>query len=238
MKMFPRAILIKLTFIHAVFALIESANVASNIFVDSLHQQQHQHNLYPTSAANLILNYFKDYKHIKQLTLLLCDDSLSWQSSFMQPIQRNDNLTTASMDDGSLSPTQHLPYNDDGEQHRPEQIHNKVMHKQAFGADRYMNFQQIVNHLMRSGNFLIKGDGNIDAVGSAGIGADEDKSGNNQNSASDSENFAFSYAYSVADMMKSGDFKQGVVLDLRCHQSKHILQQVSKTRLTHLTSCS
>lgn len=232
MKTFQRSLLIKLTFIAALFVLIKSANVAKNntnsIFAQSL-QQRRRYNLYPASTANLIAKYFKDYKHIKQLTLFLCDDSLSPQPTFMMPFQRNDNLTNIS----SLLNQQHVQF-DDEQQQRSQQIYNdhKLKHKHESHADRSMNFQQIVNHLMVSGNFLIKGDGNIDAVEFADIGtnaADDKHTHNNYNGESDdNENFAFIYAYNVPDMLKNNDFKQGAVLDLRCYQSKYILQQVSR----------
>lgn len=93
------------------------------------------------------------------------------------------------------------------------------------GANRCLNFQQIVKYLMASGNFLIKGDGNIDATPfttSTTVG-----------DACEIEANADS-AYRLWDMLKSGDFKQGVVLDTRCHQSRFILQQVIQGVYLHI----
>lgn len=84
-------------------------------------------------------------------------------------------------------------------------------------ANRCLNFQQIVKYLMASGNFFIKGDGNIDMkpfdTNTLGNACDMEMNPDN--------------AYRLWDMLKSGDFKQGVVIDTRCHQSRFILQQVS-----------
>lgn len=117
---------------------------------------------YPTSVADLISDYFRDYKHIKQLTLLLCIDVPSAEP---QP-----------------SPDE--------------------------SVSKYSNFRQIGRHLMVSGNFLIKGDGNIDA-----------------------QNFSNAESSLVSDMLKCGDFRQGVLLDLRCRHAKFIFQQVRSAPL-------
>lgn len=117
---------------------------------------------YPTSVADLISDYFRDYKHIKQLTLLLCIDVPSTEA-------------------------------------HPSPVES---------VSTYSNFRQIGRHLMVSGNFLIKGDGNVDA-----------------------KNFSNAKSSFVSDMLKCGDFKQGVILDLRCRHAKFILQQVRNAPL-------
>lgn len=163
--------------------------------------------LYPSSSVDLIVNYFKSYKHVKRLTLFLCDDS---STHFSIPIhfdynagQPNSNAERQMQNDkAKLKQQQH---HDDDEEHH---------------GNCCLNFQQIVKYLMASGNFLIKGDGNIDATMFT-------TSGNGCNNDALYEKLDSVYAYSLTEMLKSGDFKQGVVLDLRCRQSRFILQQVN-----------
>lgn len=73
-------------------------------------------------------------------------------------------------------------------------------------VSKYLNFHQIGRHLMVLGNFLIKGDGNIDA-----------------------KKFLYTETSSheyILDTLKCGDFKQGIILDLRCRRGKFLFQQV------------
>lgn len=150
---------------------------------------------YPRSSVDLIVKFFKTYKHIKRLTLFLCDDS---STHFSIPIHFDYNGMQSMKFDKLKLKQQHELY-----------------------GNCCLNFQQIVKYLMASGNFFIKGDGNIDATmfTTSGYGC------NNGDILNEKLNTI--YAYSLTEMLKSGDFKQGVVLDLRCHQSRFILQQVN-----------
>lgn len=75
-----------------------------------------------------------------------------------------------------------------------------------------INFQQTVKHLMGSAKLAIKGVQNIDEI---------------VYDARTSGNYSTIASLNLIDMLKCGDFKQGVVLDLRCRQSDYILQQVN-----------
>lgn len=162
--------------------------------------------LYPKSAVDLILNFFQTYKRIKQLTLFLCENRSTY--SFVSlPIQR-DYYRNAS----SSARVEWANIQSDRQKSTEQKQHQR---------DGCLNFQQIVKYLMAAGNFLIKGDGNIDATMFTTSGAD----GCNLNAAN--EKFNSVYAYNWRNMLNSGDFKQGVVLDLRCRQSRTILQQVN-----------
>lgn len=157
--------------------------------------------VYPRSSVDLIVNFFKTYKHIKRLTLFLCDDSssrLSFADFIRSDYNRMQLNASAEMQNDKLNLKQ---------KHEPH-------------ANGCLNFQQIVKSLMASGNFLIKGDGNIDATMFTTSGYD-------CNNDDEYENFNSNIAYSLPEMLKSGDFKQGVVLDLRCQCSRLILQQVN-----------
>lgn len=159
---------------------------------------------YPTSIVDLIANFFKTYKHIKRLTLFLCADS-STRLSASIPIPTDYNPITAS---AQLF----------------QQIQNdelKLKQQLECHENCCLNFQQIVKYLMASGNFLIKGDGNIDATMFTTID-------NGCNMDAEYGKLKSGLPYTWLDMLKSGDFKQGVVLDLRCRQSQHILQQVKQ----------
>lgn len=79
---------------------------------------------------------------------------------------------------------------------------------------RSVNMQQIVKQLMVSGKFAIKGVRNIDGVITYGAG--------------DKANYTTIESINLIGMLECGDFKQGVVLDLRCRQSDYILQQVKQ----------
>lgn len=98
----------------------------------------------------------------------------------------------------------------------------KLKQKHERHGNGCLNFQQIVKYLMASGNFLIKGDGNIDATMFT-------TSGDDCNIDTEYEKLDSIYAYRLSEMLEHGDFKQGVVLDLRCRQSRFILQQVNNS---------
>lgn len=154
---------------------------------------------YPKSSVDLIVNFFKTYKHIKRLTLFLCDDSSSYLSISI--------------------PSDYNPMQNDAKlQHKEQQNIEQPKLKQKHG-NSWLNYQQIVKYLMADGNFLIKGDGNIDATMFT--------SGNDCNIDVEYEKFDSVGAYRLSDMLERGDSKQGVVLDLRCHHSQFILQQVT-----------
>lgn len=177
------------------YALLVSSTfaVATNQSTSSQRAGNNQrlHALYPLSVADLIVDYFKNYKHIKQLTLFLCNERSSSSSlaaaaaMVSQPYDDNDT---------SIFNKNAFPY-DDNTDRRQTYISTRQHH---------LNFQQIVKRLMATGNFLIKGDANIDA-----------------------KKFCADDPFCVPDMLKCGDFKLGVVLDLRCRQSKFIFQQVT-----------
>lgn len=106
--------------------------------------------------------------------------------------------------------------------HEQQNIEQKRKH------DENLNVQQIVKSLMESGNFFIKGDGNIDATiyNATGNDCNIDVKNEKLNSIGKS--------YRLSEMLEHGDFKQGVVLDLRCNHSQFILQQVKQ--LTIITN--
>lgn len=154
---------------------------------------------YRKSTVDLIVNFFKTYKRIKRITLFLCDNSPAHLSgvSIRAPLNDNHRNTMSSAE---------------VEQQTSEQNHEHH-------ANDCLTFQQIVQYLMASGNFLIKGVGNIDAtlfttstIGSSDAGYEKLNSDN---------------TYRLRDILKSGDFKQGVIIDLRCRQSRVIIQQVN-----------
>lgn len=151
--------------------------------------------LYPASVPNLIADYFRNYKRIKLLTLFLCDTSWLGFSNVSSP----SPPAFGSYDPVFASPLPVLLQ-------QPQYHHRQLLTSHASG---YLNFQQIVKHLMTTGNFLIKGDGNIDAT----------------------EPLRSNDPFYVPDMLKCGDFKQGVVLDLRCRRAKFILQQVKSNQI-------
>lgn len=148
--------------------------------------------LYPLSAADLIVDYFQNYKHIKQLTIFLCDER---SSSTIVPLAANDDTGAGNFNKKAFPHADVDVENDDNGDGDRQQTHASLHH---------LTFQQIVQRLMATGNFLIKGDANIDA-----------------------KQFRGDDPYYVPDMLKCGDFKLGVVLDLRCRQSKFIFQQVT-----------
>lgn len=147
---------------------------------------------YPLSAVDLIVDYFQNYKHIKQLTLFLCDER---SSPAIVPLAYSRDNDTPSFDKNAFP-------HDDGDD--GDDNNGDGNRRQTHVPLRHLNFQQIVKRLMATGNFLIKGDANIDA-----------------------KKFRASDPFYVPDMLKCGDFKLGVVLDLRCRQSKFIFQQVT-----------
>lgn len=169
--------------------------------------------LYPSSSVDLIVNFFKTYKHIKRLTLFLCNDDSLTRLSVSIPIHTDYDPTT--------STTASTMTTTDAKLER--QIQNdkpKLKQKHQRHGNGCLNFQQIVKYLMASGNFLIKGDGNIDATMFT-------TSGDDCNIDTKYEKLDSIYAYRLSEMLERGDFKQGVVLDLRCRQSQFILQQVN-----------
>lgn len=148
----------------------------------------HMH-YYPKSVANLMLDFFKSYKHIKQLTMFMCNDNTMPSTSYSMFVAHQMQINESQ-----------FQQNHDSQQ------------------NRFSNFQQIVKYLMDSDNFFIKA-----------IGDDDDNENDNDDDADDDNNTKFMHLSSIPDMLKCGDFKQGVVLDLRCHQSKYILQQVNNS---------
>lgn len=217
MKMALRKMRLILIFIYGVTNFVGSS--AMNIDQNAAPNTQsytpipkrtsiHMH-FYPKSVANLMLDFFKSYKHIKRLTLFMCNDNKMHSTSFSifehgksvaHPMQINES---------------HFQQNHDSQQ------------------NRFSNFQQIVKYLMDSENFFIKGvrndvkafnstSGNYSTTGTNPYNNDDDYD-------EDDDNRKFMYVNSIRNMLKCGDFKQGVVLDLRCHQSKYILQQVNNS---------
>lgn len=172
-------VLIQLCTLPVSWTLPMATNQSASFQRAGNHQRLHA--LYPLSVADLIVNYFQNYKHIKQLTLFLCDKRPS--SVIVSQLYEN-------VDSGNFN-KKAFPHNDGGRQ-------------QTHASLRHLNFQQIVKRLMATGNFLIKGDANIDA-----------------------KKFCAGDPFCVPDMLKCGDSKLGVVLDLRCRQSKFIFQQVT-----------
>lgn len=145
--------------------------------------------LYPRSIPNLIFEFYHNYKHIKQLTLFLCDNGVG-KPSFESIFSHTDV--------NSLSKHQELNNDKNTE-------------------NRYLNFQQITKYLMASAKFLIKGVGNIDETILA-----------NSNGENIYEPLDSMLSFHLIDVLKCGDFKHGIVLDLRCQQSQYILQQVKQ----------
>lgn len=145
--------------------------------------------LYPRSAVDLILKFYKTYKHVKRLTLFLCDNSLTTHLSF--PIEMQADYyrveLNAKVQREATTPAQNV-------------TDPKLKQKQQL-LHGCLNFQQIVKYLMASGNFLIKGDGNIDATmfTTPGYDCNDVKY----------EKLDSSYAYRFVDMLERGDFKQG-----------------------------
>lgn len=149
---------------------------------------------YRKSTVDLIVNFFKTYKHIKRITLFLCDNRSDAQSSIRVPFDYHQSMISSAI----------------VEQQNHEHHH----------ANDCLNYQQIVKYLMASGNFLIKGDGNLDATmfNTSAVG----------NVCNRDIELGSDSTYRLWDMLKSGDFKQGVIIDLRCRHSRFILQQVNK----------
>lgn len=169
-------------------ATVPTAMAANqSMFFYRIGNNQRLRTLYPSSTADLIVNYFQNYKHIKQLTLLLCDER---SSSAMVPLARGDDV--AGDFKGNVFARNDAPSHTAGDR------------RQIYATPRHLNIQQIVKQLMATGNFLIKGDANVDA-----------------------KKFRDGDPFYLPDMLKCGDFKLGVVLDLRCRQSKFIFQQVT-----------
>lgn len=171
--------------------------------------------LYPRSAVDLILKFFKTYKHIKRLTLFLCDNSLTTHLSFPIDFRLDYNLVQLN---AKVVPPREAAQNDDVNP-KLKQTPKPKQKQQLHDGNCCLNFQQIVKYLMAAGNFLIKGDGNIDVTmfTTAGYNCNDVKY----------EKLDSIYSYSLSDMLERGDFKQGVVLDLRCRPSRFILQQVN-----------
>lgn len=183
---------IRLMLLIKLYAMLTSWTLAANrsSLLQYAGYNQLQHVPYPSSVADLIVEYFQNYKHIKQLTLFLCD-GLSSSPIVSQPFQ-DDDVTAGGENNAVNFNKMEFSLHGDGDR------------RQTHASLRYLNFQLIAKHLMVTGNFLIKGDGNIDA-----------------------KKFRGNDPFYVPDMLKCGDFKLGVVLDLRCRQSKFIFQQVT-----------
>ncbi|XP_055325553.1 uncharacterized protein LOC129579470 [Sitodiplosis mosellana] len=169
--------------------------------------------LYPSSSVDLIVNFFKTYKHIKRLTLFLCDDDSSTRLSVSIPIRYDYDPTPLPTMTTTTTTTTDAKLERQMQNDKP-----KLKQKHERHGNCCLNFQQIVKYLMASGNFLIKGDGNIDATMFT-------TSGHDCNIDMEYEKLDSVYAYRLSEMLERGDFKQGVVLDLRCRQSRFILQQ-------------
>lgn len=180
-------VLIKLCTLLVSWTLAVATNESASFHRAGNHQRLRT--LYPLSVADLIVDYFQNYKHIKQLTLFLCDER---PSSVIVPLPYENN------DSGNFN-KKAFPHNgdDDDDDYAGGR-------QQTHASLRHLNFQQLVKRLTAMGNFLIKGDANIDA-----------------------KKFCAGDPFCVPDMLKCGDFKLGVVLDLRCRQSKFIFQQVT-----------
>lgn len=174
-------VLIKLCTLLVPWTLAVTTNQSASI---QRAAGNHLRALYPLSVADLIVDFFQNYKHIKQLTLFLCDERPSTMI-VSQPYDNNGHFNKKAL-------AHDADADDDGGR---QQTHASV---------RHLNIQQLVKRLMATGNFLIKGDANIDA-----------------------KKFCAGDPFCVPDMLKCGDFKLGVVLDLRCRQSKFVFQQVT-----------
>lgn len=168
--------------------------------IDSNHNQIPSHIIrYPKSLVDLIGKFFQTYKHIKRITIFLCDNSSTRLSvSIPVSLDLNGNVSNA-----KVEPT----------------FESKLEHH----GNGCLNFQQFVKYLMASENFLIKGDGNIDAT----MFTTTTTIGNGCNMDIKYEKLDSTEAYSWWDLLKSDNFRQGVVLDLRCRHSQFILQQVN-----------
>lgn len=172
------------------------------------HTLIHMH-FYPKSVANLMLDFFKTYKHIKQLTLFLCNDNTIHSTSF--------SIFEHNVNGKAVAHQMHI-----NESHFQQHYDSQ--------QNRFSNIQQIVKYLMDLENFFIKGVS--DDVKTYNTSSNYIITGTNHPYNDDDDNnnnMKFMYVNSIPDMLKCGDFKQGVVLDLRCHQSKYILQQVNNS---------
>lgn len=150
---------------NTIIALMITINVA--IAINSSEQPT-----YTTDMAELIFEYYHKYKHIKRLSLFLCND---------KTIHFSASLNVSAI---SGAPMQ-----------------------------RTLSAQQLIMHLMATGKFAIKGVRDIDEIGRGSMDADD---------------YPMVETIDLIDMLVCGDFKQGVVLDLRCRQSDYILQQVNQ----------
>lgn len=136
--------------------------VAINVVIAG-QQSIQTHVTYTNDMAELIFQYYHNYKHIKRLSLFLCNDQ------------------------------------------------NAVHHDLDQSNIRTVNIQQMVKQLMASAKFAIKGIQNIDEI---------------TQSSEENGNYSTIESIDLIGMLDCSDFKQGVVLDLRCRQSDYILQQV------------
>lgn len=154
---------------NTIIALMITINVA--MAIDS-----NEHPTYTVDMAELIFEYYHKYKHIKRLSMFLCDDKTA---------QFGPSLgVSAAMSPGTMEST--------------------------------MTAEQLVKHLMATGKFAIKGVRNIDETGRG---------------PAEGGNVPMLETIDLIGMLLCGDFKQGVVLDLRCRRSDFILQQVSQLKL-------
>lgn len=189
--------------LQVIFLCIFMLKFCATMTVGQTFSTSSSNAVYPRSGVDLIVNFFKTYKHIKRLTLFLCDHSSS-SLSFADSVRFDYNRMQLN------ASVQWQMQND-----KPN-----LKQKHEPNSNCCLNFQQIVKCLMASGNFLINGYGNIDATmfTTSGYDCSNDV---------EYENFDSVAAHSLPEMLKSGDFRQGVVLDLRCQHSRHILQQVN-----------
>lgn len=162
--------------------ILLNRNFCVNAAINLKTNHELQSHSFSNEISDLILNYFQNYKHIKQLTLFFCAVPSSTFRS-VQPV----NSTTF-----------------DRLQAKWENEQKQIKSPKIPAVNRkYLNFLNIVEFLMTFGNFLIKADANIDA-----------------------KHFDINDFY-MKNMLKCGDFKEGVVLDLSCRQSEFIIQQVT-----------
>lgn len=205
------------------FAYIVTICTSSPLDID---HKASMHLLYPPSTANLIVDFFQTYKHIKQLTLFMCNDNAMYlttttTTSPYPMVQHHSNWRRKRVASSSAPP----------HQMQINKLHNQKLESHE---NRLLNFQQIIKFLMASGNFFIKGVGNIDATTfttttTTTSGNYDNGNTTTANNRTEYDKMNFINVYNIPDMLKSGDFKQGVVLDLRCHRSKYILQQVNQS---------
>lgn len=153
---------------NTIIALMITINVA--MAIDSS-----EHPTYTVDMAELIFEYYHKYKHIKRLSMFLCDDKTA---------QFKPSLGVAAMSAGSMENT--------------------------------MTAEQLVKHLMATGKFAIKGVRNVDETG---------------HGPAEGGTAPMLETIDLIGMLLCGDFRQGVVLDLRCRRSDFILQQVSQLKL-------